>query len=981
MSTTANQCHPEDRVGLFCFKCLRSDFGGSAKRLSSHRQHCNGTKHHDSSRSRKKRKVAHQTNLDFSTTHSNGMSQFPFLTKNRSLVDHQDEVCFTNPSEYPNSETDDNADDTLVCFDIMNSQVTDVIDAQALSNPISNNNHNSSSRLHHPSIAPHTEAPKPFNINAALPSCVAFQMELARLCDRHRTDMKLFTEVNQLISKYSIGRELSFSSYNLANRNKFVKKLGTCFQTETLKHKDVSVPLELGGYAVTPVFDLEAQIMSLLLDDSLMHPDNFAEGYDIFTGKPTGPCLHYGEIHTGDAWEPARKYFCGDNYPDNFPVALVVFADESHFDQKGTLKTMPMMFTLSLFNQRARNDVRFWRIMGYIPNLGYGATTKEDQRPINTKTPATHKLQNEHNCISAILQPLVQISKRGGIGMTVMGKPVTAKVWIHYVIGDTSGNNRWLGHFNSGANIQRPYRDCACDIDNMDNANPTCTYLTRQDYHSHMSLRSCIEGTREKLDFDSTVSKNPIRNAFMNENVPLSDLTCGIYRMTPPERLHTTCEGCTKYMFESLLKTILNCTDGCNLIREIENEHFTIHFEWSRNSERDYPRSAGRNGLMNQSKVNGSERRGNLLRLLCLSHTDAIKDSLSTNLRSQSRPISFLKFQKCLKLYLSMEEWFHDSNLKEEVAASRPLVAETINLMKSVFPREAGRGWNLPKLHGLTKFQPYMMLYGSASNFFGGVGESNHKRFVKDTGNNTQQRAHVFSSQIASRYYERMVCDIADIALDQKLKSEFYETQPRTSSTHSYPVMEGKYQFSLRINRNSFSDPVMSNNKKKPSVKFIETVVKHLTHRDAHSRQCKITGYTACKLELDGRVEIFRATSNYGSDGEWYDWCLIEWDGYEETYPARILGFFHCNVNPGVMVVVQSSPETSPMSMDRMSRDFVSKISMPEDLDDCTYAVPIDAIVHPLCVFKNYGGPNREYFCILPQRKWGRYFGDKIIMD
>ena len=78
-------------------------------------------------------------------------------------------------------------------------------------------------------------------------------MELARICDCHRTDMKLFTEVNQLISKYSIGRELSFSSYNLANRNKFVKKLGTCFETETLKHKDVSVPLELGGFAVTPV--------------------------------------------------------------------------------------------------------------------------------------------------------------------------------------------------------------------------------------------------------------------------------------------------------------------------------------------------------------------------------------------------------------------------------------------------------------------------------------------------------------------------------------------------------------------------------------------------------------------------------------------------------------------------------------------------------------------------------------------------------
>jgi hypothetical protein len=134
-------------------------------------------------------------------------------------------------------------------------------------------------------------------------------------------------------------------------------------------------------------------------------------------------------------------------------------------------------------------------------------------------------------------------------------------------------------------------------------------------------------------------------------------------------------------------------------------------------------------------------------------------------------------------------------------------------------------------------------------------------------------------------------------------------------------------------------------------------------------------------LELDGREEIFRAISNYGSDGEWYDWCLIEWDGYNETYPARILGFFHYNIDPCVMVVVQSSPETSPMSMDRMSGDFVSKFSMPEDLDDCTYVVPIDTIVNPLCVFKNYGGPNRDYFCTLPQRKWGRYFGEKILVN
>jgi hypothetical protein len=58
------------------------------------------------------------------------------------------------------------------------------------------------------------------------------------------------------------------------------------------------------------------------------------------------------------------------------PVALVMFGDESHFDSKGTLKVMPLMFTLLLFNQKARSDVHFWRPIGYIPNLGCRAPTK-----------------------------------------------------------------------------------------------------------------------------------------------------------------------------------------------------------------------------------------------------------------------------------------------------------------------------------------------------------------------------------------------------------------------------------------------------------------------------------------------------------------------------------------------------------------------------------------------------------------------------
>ncbi len=400
--------------------------------------------------------------------------------------------------------------------------------------------------------------------------------------------------------------------------------------------------------------------------------------------------------------------------------------------------------------------------MAYVPNLGYGALTSKDTQNVDTKTPSTLNCQTEHNCIKAALAPLVGIAKQGGIRVIVQGQQVNGKVWIHFIVGDTSGNNCWLGHFNSGSNVQRPYRDCKCGVEDMATSNPQCQYITIAEYHQHGSTCNTLLSQREKMDLDKKLSKYPIENAFMDSNIPLSDLVHGVYCMTPPERLHTTCEGCTKYIFEALVETIETSKGSKELMDSMERLHFTIHHKWKRNSERDFPRSAARNGLLNHSKVTGSERRGNLLHLLCLSHTNLIQNKLKDTLRNSS--ISIRKFFECLKSCLSMEEWFHQSNPKEEVNGARPLIVHTIKLMQFVFPRKAGRGWIIPKLHGQTKFQFYMKLFGSASNFFGGVGDSNHKKFVKDTGNNTQKRVHIFTSQIATRYYEQMVHEIAEEA-------------------------------------------------------------------------------------------------------------------------------------------------------------------------------------------------------------------------
>jgi len=63
----------------------------------------------------------------------------------------------------------------------------------------------------------------------------------------------------------------------------------------------------------------------------------------------------------------------------NMHVALIIFADKSHYDHHGALATTPLILTLSLFNKSARNRGDFWRPMAYLPNLSYGGTSAKQE--------------------------------------------------------------------------------------------------------------------------------------------------------------------------------------------------------------------------------------------------------------------------------------------------------------------------------------------------------------------------------------------------------------------------------------------------------------------------------------------------------------------------------------------------------------------------------------------------------------------------
>ncbi len=131
-----------------------------------------------------------------------------------------------------------------------------------------------------------------------------------------------------------------------------------------------------------------------------------------------------------------------------------------------------------------------------------------------------------------------------------------------------------------------------------------------------------------------------------------------------------------------------------------------------------YSNNAIRNGIIDGTKCQSEERKGNLFLLLCIANTSEGSMKLRTALNHDSS--KWNKLNEFIKLYVSMCEWFHDCNDKEEVNQARPLIAKVLKMLQWLFPREENsNGYCIPKMHGMAKFQSYIKRYGSAMIFWG----------------------------------------------------------------------------------------------------------------------------------------------------------------------------------------------------------------------------------------------------------------------
>jgi hypothetical protein len=209
-----------------------------------------------------------------------------------------------------------------------------------------------------------------------------------------------------------------------------------------------------------------------------------------------------------------------------------------------------------------------------------------------------------------------------------------------------------------------------------------------------------------------------------------------------------------------------------------------------------------------------------------------------------------------------------------------------------------------------------------------------------------------FSSQVAQRYYEGMPLDIARKAMDNQTninKNDHVLSHQEDNEEKSITVL-GQYHL-IFVNLDDlgqFRDHYVSGreNKTLPIKLTCGLSLFCLTNLNLCGKN-KITCHTSCKMILEQRPVIFHATLDFGDDGSWYDWCLVEWvdnNKQHNTYPGKILGFF--SIHNLVYAVIQSSSDS--ITMDQLCESFICNFVVEDDQQ--TVVVEIETISNPLCV-------------------------------
>jgi hypothetical protein len=152
-------------------------------------------------------------------------------------------------------------------------------------------------------------------------------------------------------------------------------------------------------------------------------------------------------------------------------------------------------------------------------------------------------------------------------------------------------------------------------------------------------------------------------------------------------------------------------------------------------------------------------------------------------------------------------------------------------------------------------------------------------------------------------------------------------------------------------------------------VRNINDSTKNITMIVGHTRAIVTSSIT-------NERSIFYFHSCYKGE-PWYDWAMVHFEEkhnlgeiVENYYPSRLLGFI--TTTNTQEPVIQCS--VNPIQWDTIQQNFIVEIQLGRNFNISFVTMPIESIVHSLCIFPDDRDQTDKYFVVLPKRNWSCFF-------
>ena len=711
------------------------------------------------------------------------------------------------------------------------------------------------------------------------------------------TETKLLKILNDAVAPHFLYQDiLSWAAE--ANRNQYAfrpQRLERSAQVKYLEKwlhlqpcRPETVKLVLPGPAMQAIqvtrFNFTNQLHSLLSDNALCGNLN---NLDV---NPMDPFAKYvsqsgrlSAVNSGSIYNLAYKNRCKS--PNDFLVGIIFACDETKLRQGSKAGCWPLMFTVSILNQKMRNLPIAWKSLGYIFDLSM-IQSKADAKGQSNDL----KSERLHAIFKVILSSFLEAQKEGAldhISLTLgnQTKRVNLKPICFFVIGDMQGGDKISCTSASYSNTMK--RMCRkCNVRGCDTGDP---FIKCQ----RMSMIKVIELVRRnRCDILKNINQYNVHSAWFD--VDYGGCRFGIFSAaTPVEPLHALENGlildCVSILFSEEMSSRQK-RDLDNLVRRLTilpRQRFA-----SSGAEPLMPRLLWKDGVTSLTELSAKYKIGIMFTIVIVSLQDAGKILLEEVLGSNERLNDMRQvFQMMLAYWVWLKKesyWVRGDHVARDGA--RTAISTMLRDLASFWPRTKGQGWEKAKNHEQLHVPDDIDRNGACQNYHTGPTEHNHIFHVKRLARATQRRRESLDEQIAKRASESYVIDYAyqrmitskekkssdkpctDGESMQSSKGLVYVYNATNGSSH------GRYyaKTGMAANANSTNDRLDAR-----ALTFLVTyygneppVLSGIVDNNGDPCHAVIQICSEYKRGDD----TFRAHRNYRHNGPWYDWVMFRWE-------------------------------------------------------------------------------------------------------